>query len=351
MNNFKLKCKKDYLKIGYNQDIQVNCNIGINNKTEYKTELNKIDTLFLRHDSSPNIMMDLSTISLTQPIYQHIINNYKIPVGIVPTYTIDLLHNKNAIIDDLTSLAETGISFFTLHFTANKHLFTKAKQNRQIHVTSRGGGKILQCMEKHNISENIYIQIIDDIIRIASQYDIAISLGTTFRPASIIDACDSIHLEETMQQLEVCKYLQERNIKVIVENIGHIDIAKLETHSKILNRFNAPIMPLGPIPTDNAIGIDHIASAIGASFSAYWNSAHIINSITPAEHMTGELSINDLINGVKTAKLVAHIINLLKNSNYRKVDEQIYKRRAIMNSCTLKEKNCNRCAQLCPLKL
>lgn len=33
-------------------------------------------------------------------------------------------------------------------------------------------------------------------------------------------------------------------------------------------------MPLGPIPTDCAVGMDHIATAIGASLMGYKN-AHI----------------------------------------------------------------------------
>ena len=43
-------------------------------------------------------------------------------------------------------------------------------------------------------------------------------------------------------------------------------------------------MPLGPLATDDAIGMDHVNNAIGAAFAAYWGCAHVINAVTRQEH-------------------------------------------------------------------
>ena len=55
-----------------------------------------------------------------------------------------------------------------------------------------------------------------------------------------------------------------------------------------------PFMPLGPIPTDRAIGWDHVSSAIGASHMAFEGGADIINSVTREEHTGGIPSLNSI---------------------------------------------------------
>lgn len=138
--------------------------------------------------------------------------------------------------------------------------------------------------------------------------------------------------------------------QVMVENVGHIDLKKLEAHCSLLKDFNAPIMPLGPIPTDCAVGMDHIATAIGASFMGYKECAHIINCITASEHKSSFPSILETIEAIKVAKLTAHIIDITKG--YTKEDEEIYLSRASASSCLVsKNKSCNRCDNVCPLKM
>jgi phosphomethylpyrimidine synthase len=138
----------------------------------------------------------------------------------------------------------------------------------------------------------------------------------------------------------------------MLDNIGHIDLKNLENHVEMIRKFDVPVMPLGPIPTDIAIDNDHIAAAIGASFSCYWGIAHIINSISPFEHSKSEITTADTIKAVETAKLVAHIINLTRFSEYKEKDVEIFKKRSDDNCCiTGNPTSCNRCSDECPLKL
>ena len=354
MDSFILKSKFGGLGVGENYPIRVNCNIGINCISEYHREIDKIDSIF-NSKFVPDIMMDLSTIKINEPLYEYIINEKKIPVGTVPTYTLfekNKGFDKIKLLDSIEDQAYKGVSFFTLHFTATPDLYEIAKKNRKIPVTSRGGGLVLFDSVFNKRDGSLLIELFDDIVNIALNHDILISLGTTFRPAGIIEARDEVHIKETIKQLEICKKLRLLGVKVMLENFGHIDLIELEKHVEIIKEFNVPIMPLGPIPTDIAIDNDHIAAAIGASFSCFWGIAHIINSISPFEHSKSDITINDTIKAIETAQLAAHIVNLTRFSKCRDKDINILNERSKTRSCIMDNSiACNRCSDKCPLKL
>lgn len=353
MKEFKLKCNGSGTTIGYNNPIIVNCNIGINHDSEYAKEIDKIDSLFQCKDTTPDIMMDLSICKRNEPIAKYIIDTYKIPVGVVPIYTLSPLNeiSKNRLLDHIEMYAEAGISFMTMHFTADKDIFQLAKQQRLIPSTSRGGMATLAEMRKSKKTNNIFMDNIDEIIALSLKYDFAISLGTTFRPAGVKDACDKAHLAETQKQHQICDYMQKRGVKVIVENLGHINLKDIAKHSCLLKSMNAPIMPLGPTPIDSAIGNDHIAAAIGAAFMGYLECAHIINAISPSEHLKSKFTLEDLQQAVIAAKIAANTVNSYRFMEEQKINNEIYNNRAKNKSCLTTNPNCHRCDILCPLKM
>jgi phosphomethylpyrimidine synthase len=73
---------------------------------------------------------------------------------------------------------------------------------------------------------------------------------------------------------------------------------------------HAPYYMLGPLPTDVGAGYDHVVAAIGAAQSARYG-ADLICYITPAEHLALPTE-KDVIEGVKVARLAAHIGDLTK---------------------------------------
>ncbi len=355
IDSFELKTRNKNLGIGNKFPIRVNCNIGINNSNDYSKEIIKIDELFKLQESSPDLMMDLSTVKTTKPLYKYIIDNYEIAVGTLPVYlSYSNRHgiNKKLLLEIIEEQAIHGVAFFTFHFTSDLKLYEIAQKNRLIPMTSRGGGMVLHDSLLNNRESNILLECFEEIVSIVKKYNVAISLGSTFRPGGISDALDEVHILETQKQIEICQALKDEGINVIIENVGHIDLSSIEKHSELLKAFNSPIMPLGPIPTDNAQGFDHISSAIGAAFSGYFNCANIINSIPPNEHLKSEISIQDSINGVMAAKIAAHSVNILRFKNIREIDNNIYKRRGKENSCIGESsKNCKRCIDFCPLKI
>lgn len=345
-----LKGESSSLSVGNGFPVRVNCNVGANNLEQMVYERERLQAII---DSSqlPDSFMDLSIGQYAKPLHKDIIRDFGCPVGIVPAYLFPLNEavTKEYAIDTLKRLADDGLSFFTLHLTANKESLEIAKRTRKIPVTSRGGFIVLkQSLE--NDRENIWVSILPHIIDIANEYGIVISLGATFRPAGIEDACDEVHLRETEEQLNFCRLLQSEGVQVMVENVGHISIDRMEQHCERLREFEAPIMPLGPIPTDNAVGDDQISSAVGAAFMGYWDCAHIINCVTRSEHSKSRFSIDDTLEAIRTARVTAHIIDVAKGIGLAQ-DAYIYGNRAMQQNCLAGAgTGCSRCATLCPLK-
>lgn len=346
-----LKSPKGGLDIGMDRPVRVNCNVGANTLEQMYYERERLKAI-KESNQLPDTFMDLSIGRYDEPLYKDIISCFGCPVGVVPEYTFPASSRitSDYALDTLKRLADEGLSFLTLHLTANQELLENAKRTRKIPVTSRGGSIVLmQAIENNN--ENIWVSILPQIIDLAKAYGLVISLGSTFRPAGIEEACDYVHLRETEEQLKYCKRLQKEGVQVMVENVGHIALNRLEEHCKRLRQFDAPIMPLGPLPTDCAENEDHIAAAIGASMMGYRNCAHIINCITRSEHTKPFFSIEETLEAIKTAKLVAHIIDVTRGINIEE-DAKMFEKRASLENCLGNTNgDCSRCAHYCPLKL
>lgn len=349
-NEIFLKSKNDRLVVGSKTPVRVNCNVGITSDSDRAYEVERLVAI-KKNKCFPDLFMDLSVGQYNKPFYKEIQSLFECPIGCVPSYMLpsDTVVKKETAIGIIRRLADDGISFLTLHLTASLELYKLAKTIRKIPITSRGGYSVLRQMKMTN-GMNIWKTCLSDIIDIVKSYDIVVSLGIAFRPAGIGDACDEVHLKETNEQLNLCKVLQQEGVQVMVENVGHISLEKLEHHCDLLRQFKAPIMPLGPIPTDFAVNADHIASAIGASFMGYWGCAHIINSITCSEHSNSFFTINETLEAIRSAKLAAHIIDVARGINSEN-DDRIYEQRAKQHNCLAgTETDCRRCSIFCPLK-
>ena len=345
------KTSNSCIEVGGNSPIRVNCNVGINNEAGRVYEIERLEAIH-QNEQQPDTFMDLSVGVLEKPFYKEIQERFDCPVGFVPSYIlpVDKVITKSDAISIIKRLAEDGISFLTLHLTASIDLYERAKATRKIPITSRGGSAVLYQM-KQSGNGNIWMACLPEIIEIAKAYGIIISLGTAFRPAGITDACDEVHLKETEEQLRLCKMLQAEGVSVMVENVGHITIDRLEKHCELLRQMEAPIMPLGPTPTDCAVGADHIAASVGAAFMSYWGCAHVINCVTRAEHQNSSFTIEETLEAIRCAKLTAHIIDIARGIESDK-DYKIYEQRAKQQNCLASTgTDCERWSMYCPLKL
>ncbi|MDD4753906.1 MAG: phosphomethylpyrimidine synthase ThiC [Desulfitobacteriaceae bacterium] len=352
----KLFNRKCYLEAGINRKTLVNALIGINKISEYDYELRKIWELS-QLEERPEIVSDLSMCRISNgyiPLWERILSETPFVAATLPVYTtrtkegeIDPKELLNITIEHM----EKGVGLVTIHPTVTKELFLSS-QRRLVPITSRGGGIIVKDMIKKGWkSENAYLAILPEIINAAKKNKTVLSIGTTFRSANIFDSFDMTQKEELKLQFKIAEEISKRGVGVIIETPGHARPASLKQIAKLLRTKKIPIMPLGPIPTDISIGMDHISGAIGATIMGLEGCAHILSVVTRDEHSGGKPSIESTIEAVIAARMAAHIIDLHILGD-DKEDLEVAKLRAVMNSCIAKKtvKECDRCGDVCPLK-
>ena len=355
-----IRAQKRPMLVGKKAMVKVNCNVGITAICDYKMELKKIESL-LALSYKPDSIMDLSLINSETPIWETLIESFDGPVGYLPHYCCyDNGIDSRKLLEQIENSFERGIGFITIHPTTSRELHAIAKATRVIPSTSRGGMIVYKDMIMHKRECNIYEMIFDEILNLCQKYNVTLSIGTTYRPATIGEALDRAHLLELKKQKEFINIAKQKNVNVLLEGIGHIMLNDIEKYSKIVGTDEINVMPLGPIPTDEAIGFDHVGSAIGAAFSAYLGVANLINVVTREEHTGGIPELEAIIEGIKAAKVAARVVNLTRFDQIRSLEYNLSKLRAQKKSCVLSgglfdyktelsEAGCDRCANHCPL--
>lgn len=109
-------------------------------------------------------------------------------------------------------------------------------------------------------------------------------------------------------------------------------------------------MPLGPIPTDLAIGQDHISAAIGATLLGLEGAAHMIAAVTREEHTGGVPDINATIEAVAASRVAARVIDLHRHGPSPQ-DIAVVQDRKAHRTCVVGRvvPGCSRCGDACPL--
>ena len=336
---------------GKGLQLKINSSVGLSDESQFQNEVDKISKI-ASFDVLPDIMMDLSIISVKNPIYQIVQEKIGCPVGTVPVYVcfdskkgID----KNKFLEEIEKQAQNGVSFMTLHFTAIDEIYRKTMK-RNISVISRGGSLVLRDLYLNKRKQNFLLEYFDDICKILKNNSVVVSVGTTFRPSTLYDALDEIQLSEIKMQKDIIKLLRKRGIPVMMEGVGHISLNDLKKYGKLIREdFYIPFMPLGPIPTDRAIGWDHVSAAIGASYMALLDGADIINAVTREEHTGGVPNTNSIYEAIKSAQVVVNSINDVRFfEQYNKVQDG---RKTNCMGIIKEDIGCERCKEECPFLL
>ena len=342
----RLNGKGKTVLVGNGQGLKMNASIGLNSSAQLQNELLKINAI-AKNKNLPDLMMDLSTTRVQTPLYSLIGDILGCPVGTVPTY---LCFNeakgieKDAILELIEEQAENGVSFFTLHLTADLKLAEKSLA-RTIPIISRGGSLLLRDMKMNHRDENILLQNIDEIIKICKNHNMVISVGTTFRPSTLSDAMDEVNVLEMERQKSICNYIIRHGVPVQMEGIGHIPLHRLSEYVALLrNNLYIPFMPLGPIVSDRTAGYDHITAAIGGCAMAMLGGADIINAVTREEHTGGIPTIESIIEAIDTAATAIKIVDDARFFNPdKKPNVQFHNCMGIPDQI-----GCSRCGIECP---
>ncbi|MBU3966369.1 MAG: phosphomethylpyrimidine synthase ThiC [Euryarchaeota archaeon] len=314
--------------IGKGLKTKVNANIGTSSlKIDPDEEVRKA---ILAEKYGADTLTDLSMGGDISEIRKMIFENTTIPLTTVPIYQtaaeIGLSNmTEDDLLTDLFRQAEEGVSSFVLHCTDRKTLEMLKERERILGVVSKGGSITCAYMTM-NRCENPFVENFDEILGIMKKHDIVLSLGNTMRSGCIHDARDRAQLEEIRTNVELANRASEEGVQVIIEGTGgHVRadrIAEYVRFHKQCSHF--PLFVAGPLPTDVAVGYDHIAGAIGASMAS-GAGADYLCYITPSEHLVlpGPEQARE---GLLAFRIAAHIGDSVKYGTSNRDRELAVKR-------------------------
>lgn len=300
--------------IGCGLKTKVNVNIGTSSGRCYPEE--EIQKAIIAEQYGADTISDLSTAGDISEIRRSILKVTSLPLTTVPIYqavaehTLDML-TEEAIIENVQNQAQEDISSFVLHCVSSR-IITEMKRTRRIlGVVSKGGSMMASFMMKNGV-ENPYITHFDEILSIIKDRDIVLSLGNTMRSGCIHDTRDTIQLMEIEENVALAQRAHEAGVQVIIEGAGgHIRadmIPEVIRYHKTQAPY--PLFVAGPLPTDVAMGYDHIAGCVGASIAS-GAGADYLCYITGAEHK-GLPTPEQVKEGLIAFRIAAHIGDSMK---------------------------------------
>ena len=302
------------IAIGKGTCIKVNANIGVSpTQCDFSHETAKIKAAI---DGGADTIMDLSIAGDISGFRIKIIEEFNITLGTVPIYeaVIGLDNPKELSIERffkvLEKQAREKVDFMTIHAGLRKEHLPMIEK-RTLGVVSRGGSIIVQWMSSRG-KENFIYEHFDEILNIAQEYDITISLGDGLRPGCVADANDEAQFGELETLGELVQRCRSAKVQVMVEGPGHVPLHLIKENVKKEKEIcaGAPFYVLGPLVMDYATGYDHIAGAIGGALAAFYG-ADFLCYVTPAEHLRLP-TIDDVKEGVIASKIAAAAADLAR---------------------------------------
>ncbi len=217
----------------------------------------------------------------------------------------------DAALDLLEEQARRGMDIITVHASLrHAHLALLEDCGRVIPMTSKGGGIVAAYMRNRD-AENPYYEQFDRVLDICAREGVTLSLGTSFRPATVCDRHDRLLAVELETMGELAARAVRRGVRVMVEGIGHAAIDEIPLHVQQAKSAcgGVPYRVL-PMCTDVALGFDHISGAIAGAV-AVAAGADAITCMSRAEHV-GLPTIDDLKEAVIATRVAAHSGELVK---------------------------------------
>jgi phosphomethylpyrimidine synthase len=306
--------------VGGGSRIKVNANIGTSmDVCDIDAELAKLRTAL---DAGADAVMDLSTGGDLREVRAAIRAACPVPLGSVPVY--EVISNAvrdgagpealtpEAMIEAVGLHARDGIDFVTIHCGVTRRCVEILRQKRRLAgVVSRGGSTLARWIARTG-EENPYYERYDEILAIAREHELTLSLGDGLRPGCLADAGDHAQMEELYVLGELVLRAREAGVQVMVEGPGHVPLQDVEAQIRMqkVACHGAPFYVLGPLVTDVAPGYDHIAGAIGGAIAAK-AGADFLCYLTPAEHLRLP-DAEDVREGVIASRIAAHAADIAR---------------------------------------
>jgi len=310
--------------VGIGNDLSTKVNASIGTSTDIADIDAEVRKAMAAQQAGADTLMELSVGGDLDKVRREVISAVDLPVGNVPLY--QAFSEANAKYGDPNRLDEEllfdlierqcadGMAFMAIHCGINLYTIERLEKQgyRYGGLVSKGGASMVAWM-KANGKENPLYEKFDRVVEILKKYDVVLSLGNGLRAGSIGDSFDRAMIQELLINCELAEEGRKMGCQMMVEGPGHVPMDEIEANIILQKRMSnhAPYYMLGPLPTDIGAAYDHVVAAIGAAQSARYG-ADLVCYITPAEHLALP-NEQDVVEGVKVARLAAHIGDLTKH--------------------------------------
>jgi len=305
---------KSSLGIGRGLRTKVNVNLGTSTAMVRPEDEVKKARIAERHGA--DTVTDLSAGGDISAIRRAIFAATTLPITTVPIYqTAAEIGIEKMTADDILATirrqAEEGVSSFVIHAVERGMIDAARDGNRVMGVVSKGGSITAAYMLGHD-SENPFIERFDEILAILREHDIVLSLGNTMRSGCIHDEMDEAQMMEMHLNARLAACANKHGVQAIIEGLGgHVRADRIPRYIQhYLEASPAPLFVAGPLPTDTAVGYDHIAGCVGASIAS-GAGADYLCYLTPAEHL-GLPTPEQVRDGLIAFRIAAHIGDTIK---------------------------------------
>ncbi len=318
--------------IGKGATTKVNVNIGTSSaKIDPKEELEKAMVAEkYKSDTLTDLSMGGDITAIRRSIYRHT----SLPITTVPIYQSVAKQGiysmtEDHLLETIRQHVDEGVSSVVLH-CIERDCIEKLKGHPRIMGMVSKGGSFTSIYMLSNECGNPFIDNFDYILEILKENDVVLSLGNTMRSGCIHDIPDSPQHQEMLTNMRLARQANQAGVQVIVEGMGgHVrasEVAGYVRYHKDAGDF--PLFVAGPLPTDIAVGYDHIAGAVGASMAA-GAGADYLCYITPSEHLRLP-TVDDVREGLVAFRIAAHIGDSIK-FDARQQDMELARYRAVMD--------------------
>ena len=314
--------KRKVLGVGEGLTVKVNANVGTS--PDYADVEREVAKLRAAIEAGSDAFMDLSTGGDLRAIRKRLLAESDICSGSVPIYeaAVRAVREHRSIMDmtadsmleAVRTHAEDGVDFATIHCGVTAALVKQyRKMKRVCGIVSRGGTFLAEWIHHHG-KENPFYERFDDIIEIAREYDLTLSLGDGMRPGALADSFDDLQTGELVALASLAKRALTAGVQVIIEGPGHVPLNQIKEQVRLQKRLcnGAPFYVLGPLVTDIAPGYDHITSAIGGAIAGA-AGADFLCYVTPSEHLAlpGPEEVRE---GVIAGRIAAHAADIARGN-------------------------------------
>jgi len=316
----RLRSNRSNRVIGRGFRVKVNANIGTSR--DYPDLDRELAKLLEAEKAGADAVMDLSTGGDIREIRRTLLARTSMVFGTVPVYECGIRAvqdtgsimgmTPDSMLEAVRVHAQDGVDFVTVHAGVTREVTAGlAEGERVCHIVSRGGAFLAEWMAHHG-KENPFFERFDDLLDIAREHDVTLSLGDGLRPGALADSMDGPQVHELMILARLARRAREAGVQVMIEGPGHVPLNQVRAQVELEKELceGAPFYVLGPLVTDIAPGYDHIVSAIGGALAA-WAGADFLCYVTPSEH----LSLPDaqqVREGVIASRIAAHSADIAR---------------------------------------